>query len=68
MILHEAIKIILEGKGIVITIQKILDELNKRELYHYKDGKLITVFQVHRRTKHYPLIYRNGNRIEVGIN
>lgn len=64
MKLHEAIIQVLQNNGKEMTTQQIANELNRLKLYVKKDKSEITDFQVHGRTKNYPLLFtRNGSKV-----
>jgi hypothetical protein len=66
MKLHKAIREILLRSGRPMTTTEIADELNKINLYQKKDGSKITSYQVHGRTKNYPLLFdRNGSTVSL---
>jgi len=52
LLLHEAIEIILLSKeDRTATIENIAFEINKRSLYHRKDGNEVPAYQIMQRTK-----------------
>lgn len=64
MTLHEAIEKLLEQTGGPMTTSEIASELNKNGWYRKKDKSLIEAFQIHGRTKNYPVIFgRDGSTV-----
>ena len=57
MKLHEAIVQLLRQHGGPMTTSEIASMLNENQWYQKKDGSPITPYQIHGRTKNYPLIF-----------
>jgi hypothetical protein len=58
MYLHDAIVKLLQEKGHPMTTSEIASELNKKGWYQKKNKTAITAYQIHRRTKNYPYLFR----------
>ena len=66
MTLHAAIEKLLQQTGRQMTTQEIADCLNKNKWYQKKDGSQITEFQIHGRTRNYPLLFnRKGSTVSL---
>lgn len=65
MTLHEAIEQLLRQKGRSMKTQEIADELNKNGWYKKIDGSSITAFQIHGRTRKYPVFDRDSSLISL---
>ncbi len=63
MTLHEAIKQIILQNGRPMTTKEIALELNEKGLYKKEDDSKITDYQVHGRTKNYPLLFNRDGAI-----
>lgn len=61
--LHDEIREILLKKGKPMTTSEIAVEVNKRGIYKKKDGSEISAFQIHGRTKNYPLIFTRDSTV-----
>jgi hypothetical protein len=65
--LHEALSRVLEDQGNEwMTARELADAVNRRGLYHKRDGSPVEVNQVHARTKNYPKLFeKNGGNIRL---
>ncbi|WP_314243872.1 HTH domain-containing protein [Empedobacter tilapiae] len=66
MTLHEAIIKVLKSRGREMTTTEIAYELNRNKWYQKKDGSDIIPYQIHGRTKNYPIFFkRNGSVVSL---
>jgi len=66
MTLHEAIVQVLISANRMLTTQHIADQLNKTKAYQKRDGSSISDYQIHGRTRKYPLLFdRYGNFVSL---
>mgnify|MGYP000303681226 CR=1 FL=1 len=65
--LHQALaQILRENHNRWMTARELTDEVNRRGLYHKRDGSPVEVNQVHARTRNYSdLFEKNGSRIRL---
>lgn len=68
MTLHLAIEKVLKQEGRNLTTQEIADILNINGWYKKKDSSAITAFQIHGRTKNYPLLFSRDGSLVTLIN
>jgi HB1, ASXL, restriction endonuclease HTH domain len=67
--LHAALEQILrENDNRWMTVQELADEVNRRGIYHKKDGSAVEPNQVHARTKNYDRLFeKEGPRVRLRV-
>jgi hypothetical protein len=67
--LHAALEQILrENDNRWMTVQELADEVNRRGIYHKKDGTAVEPNQVHARTKNYDRLFeKEGPRVRLRV-
>jgi hypothetical protein len=67
--LHHELMAILQARGNKwATIRELAEEVESRGRYRKRDGSVVTVFQVHGRTKNYSRLFeRDGARVRLRV-